>query len=61
MKSSTTNNSQPSPQQQFLDNDAIAAWIFLASALILQCTATVLLGFTLMLVYIQLKTKGEET
>lgn len=30
-----TNNSQPSPGQQLLDNDAIAAWIFLAPALIL--------------------------
>lgn len=30
-----TNNSQPSPQHQLLDNDAIAAWIFLAPALIL--------------------------
>ncbi len=30
-----TNNSQPSPKQQLLDNDAIAAWIFLAPALIL--------------------------
>jgi multiple sugar transport system permease protein len=29
------NNSQPSPKQQLLDNDAIAAWIFLAPALIL--------------------------
>jgi multiple sugar transport system permease protein len=35
MKSSTTNNSQPSPEKQFLDHDAIAAWIFLAPALIL--------------------------
>ena len=30
-----TLNSQPSPQQKWLDNDAIAAWIFLAPALIL--------------------------
>lgn len=30
-----TNNSKPSPQHQLLDNDAIAAWIFLAPALIL--------------------------
>ncbi len=30
-----TTNSQPSPQHQLLDNDAIAAWIFLAPALIL--------------------------
>jgi multiple sugar transport system permease protein len=30
-----TINSQPSHQQQWLDNDAIAAWIFLAPALIL--------------------------
>lgn len=30
-----TNNSQPSPRQQLLDNDAISAWIFLAPALIL--------------------------
>ncbi|HEY9613866.1 sugar ABC transporter permease [Allocoleopsis sp.] len=30
-----TNNSQPSSKQQLLDNDAIAAWIFLAPALIL--------------------------
>lgn len=28
-------NSKPSPQKQLLDNDAIAAWIFLAPALIL--------------------------
>lgn len=30
-----TINSKPSPQQQLLDNDAIAAWIFLAPSLIL--------------------------
>jgi multiple sugar transport system permease protein len=30
-----TNNSKPSPQQPWLDNDAIAAWIFLAPALLL--------------------------
>ncbi|MEW6491197.1 MAG: sugar ABC transporter permease [Cyanobacteriota bacterium] len=30
-----TLNTKPSPQQQGLDNDAIAAWIFLAPALIL--------------------------
>jgi multiple sugar transport system permease protein len=30
-----TNNSKPSPQHQWLDNDAIAAWIFLAPALLL--------------------------
>ena len=30
-----TNNSQPSPQQPWFDHDAIAAWIFLAPALIL--------------------------
>jgi multiple sugar transport system permease protein len=30
-----TNNTKPSPQHQWLDNDAIAAWIFLAPALLL--------------------------
>lgn len=30
-----TNNSKPSPQQPWLDHDAIAAWIFLTPALIL--------------------------
>ncbi len=30
-----TNNTKPSPQHQWLDHDAIAAWIFLAPALLL--------------------------
>jgi multiple sugar transport system permease protein len=49
-----TNNSQPSPGQQLLDNNAIAAWIFLAPALILL--GVFLLGPIAYLVYLSFTT-----
>jgi multiple sugar transport system permease protein len=49
-----TPNSRPSPQQQLLDNDAIAAWIFLAPALILL--GLFLIGPIAYLVYLSLTT-----